>query len=47
MTTDFTYNNKTINAGGPIKPSGKNQPSDPRTRVKLYSDIEQIQQEQQ
>ncbi len=42
MTTDFTYNNKTINAGGPIKPSGKNQPSDPRTRVKLYSDIESI-----
>ena len=42
MTTDFGYGNKTINAGGPVKPSGKNQPSDPRTRVKLYSDIESI-----
>ena len=42
MATDFTYNNKTINAGGPIKPSGKNQPLDPRTEVKLYADIESI-----
>ena len=42
MTTDFTYNNKTINASGPIKPSGKNQPLDPRTEVKLYADIERI-----
>ena len=39
MTTDFGYNGKTINAGGPIKPSGKNQPLDPRTEVKLYADI--------
>ena len=42
MTTDFTYGNKTINASGPIKPSGKNQPLDPRTEVKLYADIESI-----
>ena len=42
MATDFTYNNKTINSSGPIKPSGKNQPLDPRTEVKLYADIESI-----
>ena len=42
MATDFTYGNKTINASGPIKPSGKNQPLDPRTEVKLYADIESI-----
>nr|DAJ57211.1 MAG TPA: hypothetical protein [Caudoviricetes sp.] len=42
MATDFSYNGKTINAGGPIKPSGKNQPLDPRTEVKLYADIESI-----
>ena len=42
MTTDFNYNNKTINSGGPIKPSGKDQPGDPRTRVESYSDIESI-----
>ena len=42
MTTDFTYNNKTIDAGGPIKPAGKNQPLVPRTEVKLYADIETI-----
>lgn len=42
MATDFSYNGKTINSSGPIKPSGKNQPSDPRTRVKLYADIESI-----
>lgn len=42
MATDFTYGNKTINSSGPIKPSGKNQPLDPRTEVKLYADIESI-----
>ena len=42
MTTDFTYNNKTIDAGGRIKLSGINQPLDPRTEVKLYADIENI-----
>ena len=42
MATDFSYNEKTINSGGPIKPSGINQPLDPRTEVKLYADIETI-----
>ena len=42
MTTDFNYNNKTIDSNGPIKPSGIDQPGDPRTRVKSYSDIELI-----
>ena len=42
MATDFTYNNKTIDAGGPIKPTGINQPLDPRTEVKIYADIESI-----
>ena len=42
MTTDFNYNNKTINSSGPIKPSGINQPLDPRTEVKLYADIKLI-----
>ena len=42
MATDFNYNNKTIDSGGPIKPSGKDQPGDPRTRVESYSDIESI-----
>ena len=42
MTTDFNYNNKTIISGGPIKPSGTDQPGDPRTRVDFYSDIESI-----
>ena len=42
MTTDFNYNNKTIDSSGPIKPSGKDQPGDPRTRVESYSDIESI-----
>ena len=38
MATDFSYNGKTINISGPAKPSGKNQPLDPRTEVKLYAD---------
>ena len=42
MTTDFNYNNKTIDSSGPIKPSGKDQPGDPRIRVESYSDIESI-----
>ena len=42
MATDFSYDNKTINSSGPIKPSGKNQPLDPRTEVKLYADIKSI-----
>ena len=42
MTTDFNYNNKTIDSGGPIKPSGTDQPGDPRTRVDFYSDINLI-----
>ena len=42
MATDFNYNDKTIDSGGPIKPSGTDQPGDPRTRVDFYSDIELI-----
>ena len=42
MTTDFNYNNKTIDSGGPIKPSGTDQPGDPRTRVDFHSDIKLI-----
>ena len=42
MTTNFSYNNKAIDSSGPIKPSGKNQPLDPRTEVKIYADIETI-----
>ena len=42
MATDFSYNEKTINSSGPIKPSGINQPLDPRTEVKLYADIKLI-----
>ena len=42
MTTDFNYNNKTIDSSGPIKPSGTDQPGDPRTRVDFYSDIKLI-----
>ena len=42
MATDFSYSNKTINISGPAKPTGINQPLDPRTEVKLYADIESI-----
>ena len=42
MATDFGYNGKTINAGGPIKPSGKDMPGDPRTRVNTFADIKSI-----
>ena len=42
MATDFSYGDKTIESSGPIKPSGKNQPLDPRTEAKIYADIETI-----
>ena len=42
MATDFSYNEKTVNSSGPIKPSGINQPLDPRTEVNLYADIKLI-----
>ena len=42
MATDFGYNNKTIAAGGPIKPNGKDMPIDSRTRVETYADISTI-----
>lgn len=42
MATDFNYNDKTINASGPIKPSGKDMPGDPRTRVNTFADIASI-----
>ena len=42
MTTDFNYNDKTVNASGPIKPSGKDMPGDPRTRVNTFADIASI-----
>ena len=42
MTTDFNYGNKTVNANGPVKPSGKDMPGDPRTRVNTFADIANI-----
>lgn len=33
MATDFTYGGKQIVIGGPIKPNGKDMPSDARTRA--------------
>ena len=42
MTTDFTYGKKQIVSGGPFKPSGKDMPSDARTRVECYADIVSI-----
>ena len=42
MATDFNHGNKTINSSGPIKPSGKDMPGDPRTRVNTFADIESI-----
>lgn len=42
MATDFGYENRVINAGGPIKPSGKDMPGDPRTRVNTFADIANI-----
>lgn len=42
MSTDFSYGGKQIVAGGPFKPSGKDMPSDARTRVECYADIVSI-----
>ena len=42
MATDFNYENRTVNASGPVKPSGKNMPGDPRTRVNTFADIASI-----
>lgn len=42
MATDFTYNKKQIVSSGPFKPSGKDMPSDARTRVECYADITSI-----
>ena len=42
MATDFNYGNKTIAASGPFKPTGKDMPSDARTRVESYADIANI-----
>ena len=42
MSTDFSYGGKQIITGGPIKPSGKDMPSDVRTRVETYADIANI-----
>ena len=42
MTTDFSYGGQQVVANGPIKPSGKDMPSDARTRVETYADIASI-----
>ena len=42
MSTDFNYGGKQIVVGGPIKPGGKDMPSDARTRVDCYADIASI-----
>ena len=42
MATDFSYGGKQIVIGGPIKPNGKDMPSDTRTRVDCYADIATI-----
>ena len=42
MSTDFTYGEKQILISGPIKPNGKDMPSDARTRVDCYADIASI-----
>ena len=42
MATDFSYGGKQIVSGGPFKPSGKDMPSDARTRVESYADIASI-----
>ena len=42
MTTDFSYGGKQIVSGGPLKPNGKDMPSDARTRVDCYADIATI-----
>ena len=42
MATDFSYGGQQIVASGPFKPSGKDMPSDARTRVECYADIASI-----
>ena len=42
MTTDFSYGVKQIVISGPIKPGGKDMPSDARARVDCYADIASI-----
>ena len=42
MSTDFSYGGKQIVISGPIKPNGKDMPSDARTRVESYADIASI-----
>ena len=42
MTTDFSYGGQQIVSSGPFKPSGKDMPSDARTRVECYADIATI-----
>ena len=42
MTTDFSYGGQQIVSSGPFKPSGKDMPSDARTRVESYADIASI-----
>ena len=42
MSTDFSYGGKQIVISGPIKPNGKDMPSDARTRVDCYADIASI-----
>ena len=42
MSTDFTYGGNQIVINGPIKPNGKDMPSDARTRVESYADIASI-----
>ena len=42
MATDFSYGGKQILSSGPFKPSGKDMPSDARTRVEAYADIASI-----
>ena len=39
MSTDFTYGGKQIVSGGPLKPNGKDMPSNATTRVESYADI--------
>ena len=42
MATDFSYGGKQIVSNGPLKPNGKDMPSDARTRVDCYADIATI-----
>ena len=42
MATDFSYGAQQIVSSGPFKPSGKDMPSDARTRVECYADIATI-----